>query len=328
MSKQIVIDIKAILTFFGIVAGLILAFQVKSIILSLFIATIVTLGLTPAVDYLVKKKFPRPFSVLLVFVTALITIASLIALAIVPMLNDTIALINNFPSYIDRISQVPQLEPFVKNFDQKIADQVSGIASSALNTTISAVTGIFFIVTILVFTVYLLMDFENIRKFLINLFPKKSRTEITEVLLQIESKLSLWLRGQISLMIIVGTLSYIGLILLGVPYAMSLAMIAGLLELVPMVGPTMATIPAVIVGFATSPIHGIGVIGLYVLIQQLENNIIVPKVMQKVTGFNPLLTMIAILTGGTLLGIGGALLAVPTTLVLSIILKNYLKKLY
>ena len=89
-------------------------------------------------------------------------------------------------------------------------------------------------------------------------------------------------------MVIVGSMSYIGLVLLGIPYAMSLALIAGMLEMVPMVGPTVALVPALIVGFATSPIHGIVCfLGLYILIQQLENNLIVPKVMQKRLGLTP-----------------------------------------
>lgn len=328
MNKQIIVDIKAILLLLAVIAGAFVAFQVKAVILALFISLIITLGLSPAVDWLKRKKLPHLVSVLLVYFGALITAIALLAIAIVPMFNDTVALANNFPKYLDNITKIKELEPITKNLDQRLSDQLSGLVGNLATTTVSAVTGFLMIVTTLVFTAYMLMDFENIRNFFINLFPKKNREEIKTIILTVETKLSLWLRGQITLMVIVGSMSYIGLVLLGIPYAMSLALIAGMLEMVPMVGPTVALVPALIVGFATSPIHGIGVLGLYILIQQLENNLIVPKVMQKAVGFNPLATMVAIIIGGTLMGILGALLAVPTTLVAVTTIKHYLKKQY
>ncbi|HHH14267.1 MAG TPA: AI-2E family transporter, partial [candidate division WWE3 bacterium] len=120
----------------------------------------------------------------------------------------------------------------------------------------------------------------------------------------------------------------IGLVALGVNYALSLALIAGILEIVPIIGPIIATIPALIVGFAVSPIKGLGVLGLYILIQQLENNLIVPKVMQKAVGFNPLITMTAILIGGSLFGVLGALLSIPVTIIIVILFKHLYRKRY
>lgn len=328
MNKQIVIDVKAILVFLGITIGLFLAFQVKAIILALFISLIITLGLTPAVEFLKKRKTPHALAVLLVYFGALITTGALIALALVPMLNDTIALINNFPKYLEQLTSIKELEPITKNLDQKLAEQLSNVAGNVASTTVSAVTGFLMLVTTLVFTAYMLMDFDNIRNFFLGLFPKKQRENIKSIILDVEKKLSFWLRGQLTLMIIVSLLSYVGLFILGVPYAMSLALIAGILEMLPMVGPPIALVPALIVGISVSPIHGIGVLGLYLLIQQLENNLIVPKVMQKAVGFNPLATMIAIIVGGTTLGIIGALLAVPTTLVIVTVTKHFFKKQY
>ena len=328
MNKQIVIDVKAILVFLGIIVGLFLALQVKAIIIALFISLIITLGLTPAVDFLKKRKVPHSLSVLLVYFGALITTGALIALALVPMLNDTIALINNFPKYLGQLTNIKELEPITKNLDQKLVEQLSNVAGNVASTTVSAVTGLLMLVTSLVFTAYMLMDFDNIRNLFLGLFPKKQRENIKSIILDVEKKLSFWLRGQLTLMIIVGLLSYLGLFILGVPYAMSLALIAGILEMLPMVGPTVALVTALIVGFSTSPIHGIGVLGLYLLIQQLENNLIVPKVMQKAVGFNPLATMITIIVGGTTMGIIGALLAVPTTLVVVTVTKHFFKRQY
>ncbi len=141
---------------------------------------------------------------------------------------------------------------------------------------------------------------------------------------RIELKLGGWLRGQIILMLIIGISTYIGLTLLGVEYALALAVIAGILEIVPIIGPILSAIPALIVAFTVSPIAGFGVIGLYILIQQLENHLVVPKVMQKAVGFNPLVTIIVLMIGGNLLGLMGAILAIPIAIVVIEMIRYFL----
>ncbi|MBP7859904.1 AI-2E family transporter, partial [Patescibacteria group bacterium] len=216
-------------------------------------------------------------------------------------------------------------KPVSKDLNQKIIEQSSTIVGTALEKTIDAVSGVFLIFTVLVLTIYMLLDFHNIRKFMASLLPKKEEGKALEVLKEIETKLGAWLRGELLLMTVIGTLTYIGLFALDIDYALSLALIAGILEIVPMIGPTIALVPALIVGFSTSPVHGFGILGLYIVIQQLENNLIVPKIMQKSVGFNPLVTLIAIILGGSLFGVLGSLLAVPATLVITIIARNYIK---
>lgn len=112
--------------------------------------------------------------------------------------------------------------------------------------------------------------------------------------------------------------------MLRLDYVLPLEIIAGFLEIVPILGPILSAVPSVVVGFAVSPLVGLGVLGWFILLQQLENNLIVPNVMQKSVGFNPLITMVVILIGAKLLGMAGALLAVPITLVVAIIIKNIL----
>jgi predicted PurR-regulated permease PerM len=124
---------------------------------------------------------------------------------------------------------------------------------------------------------------------------------------KLEVEIGHWIRGQVLLMIIVGVLSYLGYVIIGLPYAVALGVIAGILELVPNVGPTIAAIPAILVGFSISTAHGFGALAVSILVQQLENNLIVPKVMQKTTGLNPIVTLLAIMIG---LKLGGPLLAV------------------
>ena len=125
------------------------------------------------------------------------------------------------------------------------------------------------------------------------------------------------------LVLIIGVMTYVGLSLLRVNYALPLAVIAGILEIIPMIGPLISAVPAVLVGFAASPILGLGVVALFVLVQQFENTIVVPRVMKKAIGLDPILTMLTILVGGRLFGVMGALLSVPVTLVVIIVLKHF-----
>lgn len=302
-----------------------LAWALKTIILALFISSIIALGLDPVVRFLMKQKLPKGIAVLLTYLGTLILVIAIGTLAFTPMVNQTIGLLNTFPGYLENLSQNESL-PFLKNFDQQITDQLSSIGQQAIQTTVNAFSTALLTLTVLVFTAYLLLDFENVKKHMISLFPSKQHKKLEKTLEETEVKLGSWLRGQLALMLIIGVLTYIGLSLLGVKYALSLALIAGLLEMVPIIGPILSVLPALVVAFGHSPVQAIGVLGLYILVQQLENNLIVPKVMQKAVGFNPLITMIAILVGGELLGVLGALIAVPATLFGTIVYKNFFNK--
>ena len=326
--KQIVIDTKAIVTLLTVVAIVWIGIQIKTIILALFISLIIALGLQPAVEYLVKNKIPHSLAVFLTYVGVLIIIVTLGTVAFTPMVNETIALLNNLPGYLESLSKIPELQILTKGLDEKIADQLSQVGGKAIETTLGAFSQAFMVLTVLVFTAYLLLDFENIRNLFIKLLPSTDRKDAKTTILEIENKLGHWLRGQILLMLIIGVVTTVGLLILNVNYALSLGLIAGLLEIVPIIGPIISLIPALIVGFGESPIQGIGVIGLYIVIQQLENNIIVPKVMQRAVGFNPLVTMLAILIGGKIFGVVGALIAIPTTLVLTILIRTFYKHLF
>jgi predicted PurR-regulated permease PerM len=137
-----------------------------------------------------------------------------------------------------------------------------------------------------------------------------------------QNKMGQWLRAQLILGLVVGIAVYIGLKILGVEYALLLALIAGVLEIVPYLGPILAVVPALMIGLAQSPIIGLSVLGLYLLIQQVENNILVPKIMQTVTGLNPVISILALLVGLKAGGIAGAILAIPLAMMAVVILED------
>lgn len=325
MTSEIRITTKTILTAVLVVFGIWLAIQLRAILLILFASLILALGLTPLVDWLTKKRVPRGLAVFLVTIFLCLFFVGLGAVGISPLIDQTQKLIQKLPQFLDTLAQSPNAPEFLRGFNQALAEQLSDVSRNILRATWGAFSGALTVVSVLFLTFYLLLDLENFKKLLLSFLSKADHRAAKDIIEEIETKLGVWLRTQFLLMIIVGMMTFLGLWLLRVDYALPLALIAGLLEMIPTLGPIIAAIPAVIVGFASSSLTGLGVLALAILVQQLENNLIVPKLMQKAVGFNPLLTMIIILVGGRLFGLLGILISVPATLVASILAKHLLR---
>jgi predicted PurR-regulated permease PerM len=198
---------------------------------------------------------------------------------------------------------------------------LENIPSNIAKTAVSLVTNIISAFVIFFITFYLLLEKKNFPKYGLNFFGEKGRTKFLKIVDSLESRLGHWVNAEFFLMSIIGILSYLGYLLLGLKYAVPLAIFAGLLEAVPTLGPIVATILASIVGFTISPLIGVLTIVWGIVIQQLENNIIVPKIMKQTVGFNPLVTILLIATGAKLAGVIGALLAIPLYLTIETIIK-------
>ncbi|MFH1566141.1 MAG: AI-2E family transporter [bacterium] len=302
-----------------------LLIQIKEVVLLIFVSLMLSLALAPFVEFLGKKRIPRGVAVLIIYVIIISIIALIGVVALPPIISQTTRFINSLPAILTEAGEVPFLGRITSDLNNFLAEKFIGASGNVIKATVGAFSGIISIFSLMVFTAYLLLDLDNLREALLFFLPSKPRKETANVLKEIEYKLGAWLRGQFILMCVVGGLTYVGLLILGVEYAAPLALISGLLEVVPMIGPLISAVPAVIVGFSVSPLMGLGVLALYLFVQQLENNFIVPKVMQKAVGFNPLITLLALLIGGKLFGIAGALLSVPITLILVIIVKHVLE---
>jgi predicted PurR-regulated permease PerM len=181
-------------------------------------------------------------------------------------------------------------------------------------------------ILILVISFYLVIEKNGVERFVKEAVPNNLQPRVLKIVERIQLKLSRWFIGQLSLGFIVGSMSFVGLHLLGVPYALVLGIIAGILELIPYLGPTLSAIPAIIIAFTVSPILALLTLILYFLIQQFENYLIVPKVMEKSVNLHPVIIIIVILIGGKFAGITGAILAVPTATIISIVLDNFYNK--
>jgi predicted PurR-regulated permease PerM len=319
-----VITPRTILITFFLIAAVYFAYIIKSTLILIFISLIFALALEPFVEFLKKKKIPHGIAVLTVGVLFFGSLLGMLSIAVAPLLQQIRTLMTNLPFYMQSIASIP--------FLAKYSDQIVGEATSKLGSssdllivyTVGAFSSLMTILLTFVLTIYILLDFANLRNHFVSSVPFADKDLIRGTLNAIESRLKDWLRGQIVLMLIIGTVSYVGLYIVGLgDYALALAVFAGILEAVPVIGPMIAVIPAAIIGFTFSPALGISIIILYTLIQQLENNFIVPKIMQRAVGFNPLVTIIAFIVGAELMGVMGAIISLPVLIIITEIFKAF-----
>jgi predicted PurR-regulated permease PerM len=329
MEKKYVVEIShrtIIFTFFFILSMFVL-WQIRSILFSLLIAFIIMSALKPLVDRLVNRGIPRLISSIVVFFIFIVSFVFLVFLALPPLINETILLIKNLPYYIN-LDYIKLVFPDQNlNFDFSfLSQQLVGITNSFFQILKTFFSNLVFLVSTLFFSYYFILEEDVIKKLVIRFTDEKNASFISGLFEKVEKRLGSWFWGEILLMSIVGIFTYIGLMLLGMPYALPLAVLAGLLEIVPNFGPTISAIPALIIGLSRSPFLFFANLSLYFIVQQLENNLIVPLVMKKAVNLNPLVTLLGLLIGGNIAGIMGVLLAVPITLIIETILVELTNK--
>lgn len=301
--------------------GLWLAMQIRAIIFMTLIAYIISVGLNKGIDKLEQAlKCKRWVGVLLVYAFFLIVLLSSLSLILPPLLKEfsnllyNIQLPNNFQN---------ELINFEVNLDsvKSLMDTFGKSIGTALTLISSTFSGAFVAITTLVVALYFSLEKPRMVDDLAGLVSQKRLEELRKFFYELDNQLGNWIRGEIILMTIIGLMTFVGLTLLKIPYALPLALVAGLLEIVPNIGPILSAMPAIAVAYLVFgwPI-GLATAGLYILVQQLENNLIVPKIMRSNVDINPLISILGILIGAKIFGVAGALLAVPIFIIMRTIL--------
>jgi predicted PurR-regulated permease PerM len=196
---------------------------------------------------------------------------------------------------------------------------VVGQAVFVFQRVLGLLSGLLDMLMILLLALYITTDGPRIGRYLRAFLPPDRHEQSSRITARIFVRLGGWVSGQLLLCVIIGFMSWVGLVLIGVPYAVVLALIAGILEAVPNIGPIIAAVPAIIVAALYSPWQAVLVLILYLIIQQLENYVIVPRVMSKAVELHPLAVLLALMVGGELMGVLGAVLAVPVTAAISVV---------
>jgi len=306
---------------------------VRDLIVIILIAIFLTLVFEPIINKLHRLGLPRSISIIILYICIFLVFSAAIFLIIPPLIQQLGQLAINFPQYWEKLAG--SLQSF-RDYSQEygILNEVQSNLLSIQSAFARSATSIFSLATsifgnlisfifILVLTFYFLLNENIIKKIFKQITPTKYQPYLMDLISRIQLRLGMWLRGELILGVIIGLFSLIGFWLVGLKYFLVLALLAGIFELVPYIGPIFAAVPAILFAFLDSPVKGVAVIILCWLIQQLENNLIVPKVMQKTIGLNPIVVILAILTGARLAGFIGIILAVPTAAVLSILVKDF-----
>jgi predicted PurR-regulated permease PerM len=305
-----------------------LLYLIREILILALAALILSMALESWVHWLQGFRLPRVLSVLIIFTLVFGTVTLTIILLIPPVYDEISDLVANFPTYYDQVTDVLKNINFPGEFDlrdqinswlSKLSDFVGGAASGVISTVMKVFGGLFSLAAFLVMTIYFVASAGELRSFFTKIAPKPYQSYIHDLIPRLQSKLGLWLRGQVLLCVIIFVLVFIGLSLIGVKYAFLLALLAGVLEIIPYAGPLLSAVPGVFFALAQSPTKALLALLVYVLAQQIENNFLVPKVMGKQVDLNPIVVIMFLLVGTKLQGILGTLLAVPVAAVLSII---------
>lgn len=322
MLKKIEISHKTIIFTVVFLLGLWLLYQIRTIILQLFVAFLLMTMMEPLVKLLGKIKIPRTLAIIITYILVIGVLGGMIALIAPAVVLQTTNFVNTLPNYLSNLG----VDSLSGNFTASILSMLGNISEKALNLTVSVFSNVFSVVTVLVFAFYLLLTHNSLQNQIRLSLGDEKGGRVGALISEIEEKLGKWASGQLILMLAVGIGIYLGLLLIKIPYALPLAILAGLFEIVPVLGPIVAAIPAVLIGFGISPLMGIGAAAVAFLVNQLENYVLVPKIMQKSAGVSPLLVLISITVGAKLAGVMGVIIAVPFVIMLQVILRELLDK--
>ncbi len=293
-----------------VILGAWLLWVVKDVLVLLLLAVVLSAALHPAITWLERRGIPRPAGVISLYVLIL-GVMTIIVVTFAPLV------VTQFQQVAVAIAHL--LIRITGGGSSAITNAIASSMTSVVNFVSSNVVGAItsvstvglFILVAGLLIYYLTVDHGSFRRFLASIVPMQYRQPLIEQGNTIERRLSLWLRGQLTLGLVIAVFSGIGLFILQVPYAFVLALIAGLCELIPMIGPYIGMLPAAAIGFSVSPLIGVLVIALYYLIQQVENNFLAPKIVSRAVGLKPVVVFLALLMGARVLGVLGIILAVP-----------------
>ena len=330
--------VKTTLSILAVAVFFFLVYRFHHVLFTLFIAIILGTVVRPVLTRLVNKGLSQTVALLLILAAVLVLLAGFIGL-LAPMLSaQSDKLAADIPRYYQVIRDwlVNSRNLLVSRLSESLPSTLGGQAETA-NTeadvlksagqalgylsTISKV--LFMAITITALTGHWAVSGQRLVQSMLISLPQASRLKASALVSDIEGKVSGYLGGQGLLCLAIGVLAFAAYALIGLPNAMVLAIIAGLMEAVPMIGPLLGAIPAAVIALTISPIMLIWVVVATVVIQQLENNLLVPRVMKKAVGVNPFVSLLSIATFSALYGIGGALMAIPLAAIIQLVLENF-----
>ncbi len=329
---------------FLLVGGVIWA--ARAVLLPYIMGLVLAYILLPLVNWLDRHmparlhtwRIARPLAIVLTYLLLFIVIAGIVAF-FVPLLIDQVkVLIENWPGLVDRMQDYGArgwgwyTENIPADWQLTIETNLRNLIDDALNaiqtglvatiTTVSSTMSFFLGLVVIPFWLfYILQDEKQVKQGVLGAFPQQLRDDVRCMARLIDDVLSAYIRGQLLLVLFVGGMATIALTIIGVPFALVLGLVAGIFEVLPYVGPILGAIPAVVVALLADPVSALWVVGAFVVIQQVENLVLVPRISGKSVKLHPALVMVSLVIGNELAGLLGMLVAVPVTAVIRDVFK-------
>jgi len=329
---NVTISTGAIFKVLAVVFGIWVFWVIRDVIALFFVAILLAALIDPFTDWFVDKGVPKGLSVLIIYLFLLLVIVLSVLIIIPPLIEQLSSLgvglaetygsaRGVFDGFLDVLNQYGLSDGFSQSFSglqDGLTRAVSGVFSSVANVF----NGFLAVLLVSVLTFYMIVEEDFTKKIFHHFAPKKYQPYLLGLAHRMQDKLGAWLRGQLLLMLVVGALTYVGLLIVGVEYSLVLGIFAGMAEIVPYAGPIISMVPAVIVAFAVSPVKAAIVVLLYFGVQQLENSVFTPMIMQKSVGLNPVVSLFALLVGFEIGGFMGALLAIPVATLVAVLVRD------
>ena len=339
--------ILATLVVLAVASGFWLLYHFRLVVFILFIAIVIGIAMQPAVAWLQRRGVPPAVGAILVYLVLLALLIGF-ALLLVPLLVEQIATITaSLPDYYQSLrdlmisarsrliwrlgQQLPPELPAISLSPQlgsnattsEGGEEIDIVILQALSYGSLIGWGVFVTIATFLLGFYWILEGERTTRTLLLLMPMSWRDEARDIFSEIEIKVGAYIRGQTLLCLIIGVLSLIAYLLIGLPYALVLALIAGLMEAVPWIGPVLGALPALLLALSIDPMQAVWVVVATTIIQQLESNVLMPRMMDESVGVNPIVTLLSIAAFGSLLGVLGAILAIPMAAIIQLLLHRF-----
>ncbi len=330
----------ATLVLISVILGFWLLFRFNQVVFTLFIAIVIGTVIRPAVAWLHQHGLPQIAGVILVYILLLILLVGFLLLIFPLIVEQSTTIVATAPGYYQNLREwlvnypnqllvrlseflpasLPSLKPRIA---QQTGPEVMASAGQALGYIILMAQAIFIAIVVLVLAFYWTLDGPKIIQSFLMMIPQDQRESINELILAMETKVGSYIAGQGILCLVIGSMALVAYLLIGLPNALVLALVAGVMEAIPMIGPFLGAFPAALVALSIAPDKLIWVIVATVVIQQLENILLVPRVMRKAVGVNPFVTLLALFAFSSLFGIAGAFMAIPMAAIIQLLLNRF-----
>ena len=327
--------LQTVATIAGAVILIFALWEARAALMLVYVSALIAMGFSPIVQFIERARpdhqrlLPRWAAILSVYLVIVGVIVLLGLLVVPPLVGQTAALWERAPGEFDKAQRwLLQHHMMTRRvtFEQAVENAPTGASANAVGTVLVAISsvvgGIFGLITILILSFYFLVEASTMFEYLIRFVPTDKRGAVATAARQAVVKVSAWLQAQFVLAGTMGMFAATGLFWMGVPYFYVLALVAAIGETIPVVGPIIGGIAAVGVALTVSPKLAL-MCGIYFLVlHQLEANVLVPKIMERRVGVSPVAVLIALLVGGELYGLVGAILAIPSAAILSVIVEE------